>query len=482
MRALRINTTHIGTGERVMEPARLLKTLLKEPLAMRQEPGMPSPASNPEPRRFPCAQCGASLAYAPGTDVLRCGHCGHENRIAGSAAPIQEQDFRETLRALATSAPLRENIAIHCDSCGASYSFDPATHAGQCPFCGSPVVAKTEQHRQLQVQALLPFKIGRDPARATFQRWLGSLWFAPGGLKDYARNDARLSGMYVPYWTYDADTATRYQGERGNDYQVQEAYRAIENGQEVERVRIVTKTRWTPAAGAVSRFFDDVLVLASRSLPQAVTENLEPWDLVNLTLYREEYLSGFQSEMYQVGLEDGFERARERMAPVIRRDVELDIGGDHQRIHALDTRYGEIRFKHVLLPVWMSAFRFRDKTYRFVVNGRTGEVQGERPYSGWKIALAILLAALVIGGSLAVWQQFQTAQRGPALESRPRFGWVLGEKPSNKISTSRIISHREQFMPRQIQPSVQSGLSHTIIANNQQFFSYKWQIIVDDNL
>ena len=367
----------------------------------------------PEPHRFPCAQCGASLEYAPGADVLRCGHCGHENRIAAADAPIVEQDFRQTLQTLAHTAATRESIAVHCDSCGASYSFDAAAHAGLCPFCGAPAVAKTEQHRQLQPQALLPFQVTRDRARESFQRWLGSLWFAPGKLKDYARDDANLSGMYVPYWTYDADTATRYQGERGDDYQVQEIYRTVENGREVERVRVVTKTRWTPAAGVVSRFFDDVLVLASASLPRAVTERLEPWDLANLTPYQEAYLSGFRAEMYQVELDQGFERAREIMALTIRRDIERDIGGDRQRIHAADTRYGDIRFKHILLPVWMSAFRFRDKVYRFVVNGRTGEVQGERPYSPWKIAFAILLAALLIGGGIAAWQHYQAGEVGP---------------------------------------------------------------------
>jgi hypothetical protein len=101
--------------------------------------------------------------------------------------------------------------------------------------------------------------------------------------------------MYVPYWTYDADTTTSYRGERGDDYQVQESYRTVENGEEVERTRTVTKTRWTSASGVVSRFFDDVLVLASRSLPHAVTERLEPWDLANLTPYQEAYLSGFRS-------------------------------------------------------------------------------------------------------------------------------------------------------------------------------------------
>lgn len=141
---------------------------------------------------------------------------------------------------------------------------------------------------------------------------------------------------------------------------------------EVERSRTVTKTRWTPAAGTVSRFFDDVLVLASQSLPQKVTEGLEPWDLAHLTPYQEDYLSGFRSEMYQVELGDGFERARAIMAPIIHRDIERNIGGDHQRIHAADTRYDAICFKHILLPVWLAAFRFGDKIYRFVVNGRTG--------------------------------------------------------------------------------------------------------------
>jgi LSD1 subclass zinc finger protein len=375
----------------------------------------PSSINTHEVQRFACTQCGAFLEYAPGANVLRCTHCGYENQIAQSKAAIVEQDFQQTLRTLTATASTQENTAIHCDSCGASYSFDPATHAGQCAFCGAPVVMKTERHRRLQVQALLPFEIGRDQARELFQRWLKGLWFAPSRLKAYARNDNRLVGMYVPYWSYDADTTTRYQGERGDAYQVQERYLALENGQQVERVRLVTKIRWTPAAGVVTHFFDDVLVLASNSLPRAVTQQLEPWDLANLISYREDYLSGFQSEMYQLELEEGFQQAQVRMAPMIRQDIAQDIGGDQQVIHSLDTRYGDIRFKHVLLPVWLSAFQFRSKTYRFVVNGRTGKVQGERPYSGWKITFAILLGLMLLGGALAVWHQ-QPINNRPSFE------------------------------------------------------------------
>lgn len=355
---------------------------------------------------FPCAQCAAALEYAPGTKVLRCTHCGYENQISKINQAIIEQNFQLTLRNLAHTATSAERIAIHCKSCGATYSFDADTHAGECPFCGTPAVADTTQYRALLPQALLPFKIGRDQARASFRQWLGSLWFAPGKLKAYARNDAHLHGIYVPYWTYDADTATQYRGERGDNYQAQESYQVLENGRQVTKTRMVTKIRWYPVSGRVQRFFNDVLVLASKSLPRNITEQLEPWDLTNLTPYQEEYLSGFRSEMYQVDLEQGFAYAREIIAGRIQQDIRRDIGGDHQRIHSADTRYSEIHFKHILLPIWLSAFRFRGKTYRFVVNGRTGEVQGERPYSGWKIAFTIALVATLVGGGFMLWQHY----------------------------------------------------------------------------
>ena len=58
----------------------------------------------------------------------------------------------------------------------------------------------------------------------------------------------------------------------------------------------------------------------------------------------------------------------------------------------------DVTFKHILLPVWLVAYRFRGRTYRFVVNARTGRVQGERPWSAWKIALAVILGAAFAGG------------------------------------------------------------------------------------
>jgi hypothetical protein len=146
-------------------------------------------------------------------------------------------------------------------------------------------------------------------------------------------------------------------------------------------------------------------VLASRSLPTKYTEGLHPWALDKLQPYAVEFLAGFRAEGYTVSLEDGFADARAKMDAVIRRDVRFDIGGDRQRIHSVDTTMSDLTFKHILLPVWLAAYKYRGKTYPFVVNGQTGRVQGERPWSWIKIAfagIALAVVAAIIGYLIAI--------------------------------------------------------------------------------
>ncbi|MEL7107613.1 MAG: primosomal protein N' (replication factor Y) - superfamily II helicase, partial [Pseudomonadota bacterium] len=172
------------------------------------------------------------------------------------------------------------------------------------------------------------FHLEETQARDAVTDWLGSLWFAPNGLQDYARKGRKMNGIYVPYWTFDADTKTRYTGQRGTHYY--ETRTVMRDGKR-KQVR-VRKTRWRRVSGRVARFFDDVLVLASKSLPKKYTDGLEPWDLSALEPYKPEYLAGFRAEGYQVELVDGFDEARAYMDRMIRRDIKYDIGGDDQRI------------------------------------------------------------------------------------------------------------------------------------------------------
>ncbi|WP_210527115.1 zinc ribbon domain-containing protein [Rubellimicrobium arenae] len=355
--------------------------------------------------RFPCDNCGAQLVFAPGQTVLTCPYCGHVQDIPAGGAEeqgvaLREIDYSDTVARMERGAVYEETRVLKCPNCGAETEFPEGTQATVCPFCATPLITGTGVHRHIKPAALIPFQLSEDQARRAMTDWLGSLWFAPNGLQDYARKGRKMDGIYVPYWTFDADTTTTYQGQRGDDYYVTKT-RTVNGRTETYQER---RTRWRSVSGTVARFFNDVLVLASTSLPREHTDALEPWDLSALAPYRPDYLSGFAAEGYQVGLEDGFALAREKMDRVIEQDIRRDIGGDHQRITAKHPVLSDVTFKHVLLPVWMAAYKFQDRSFRFVVNAQTGKVQGERPWSKWKIFFAVVLALILAGGAAYLYQ------------------------------------------------------------------------------
>jgi predicted RNA-binding Zn-ribbon protein involved in translation (DUF1610 family) len=348
------------------------------------------------------------MTFDPSASSIKCPYCGHANPIPQSEEDIEELDFHEYLSRSAQQADTEQATAVRCESCGAETTLDANVSADECPFCGSAVLGERHDTTRIKPRSLLPFQVSREQAVEAFGGWIAGLWFAPNKLKEYARAEtSRLSGVYVPYWTYDADCTSYYRGERGDEYWVTESYTTTENGKSVRKTRRVRKIRWTPVSGTVFNRFDDVLVLASRSLPTKYAERLEPWDLENLAPYDGSYLAGFRAETYQVDLAEGFGVARGIMDGHIRSAVRRDIGGDEQRIHSVRTRHDNVTFKHLLLPVWISAYRYRDKVYRFLVNARTGEVQGERPWSWWKIALAGLAGLLVAALIIALIVRFQ---------------------------------------------------------------------------
>lgn len=360
-------------------------------------------------RQFPCISCGARVEYEPGTTELKCPYCGAANVIARPAEVVREEDFLSALQLARGGADEHEQLVVTCDSCHSRTTLPPNVTAANCPFCGSAVVTKGEPGRAIKPKSLLPFHITSAQASKAYADWLASLWFAPSSLRRDALTE-RLKGVYIPAWTYDAQTDTAYTGERGEDYWETETYwdtetyTEQENGQtvtrtrQVQKTRQVLKTRWYPCSGQVANAFDDLLVLAARSLPAKQANALEPWDIQSLVPYQEEYLAGFICQSYEVDLEQGFGEAKVRMKPVIESTICQDIGGDHQRIASTSIRYHDITFKHLLLPVWIASYRYHAQVYRFLVNARTGEVQGERPYSWVKITVLVLsiLAAIAI--------------------------------------------------------------------------------------
>ena len=354
-------------------------------------------------RRFRCPGCGADLKFAPEGGCLTCPYCGRQERIEPPPGAVEERSYEEYLQLhpdrMSTLA--QGALEVGCQTCGATVTFAPPMVAGECDFCGSPLVAQPRSADPVVApEGVLPFRVTQDAATAAIRGWLSSRWFAPNALKKFAAQES-IGGVYLPFWTYDAYASSSYTGERGEHYYTTQSYTERDaQGREVTKTRQVRHTRWHPASGRVERWFDDILVPATKSLPPARLTALEPWDLGELTGYEPGYLSGYKAQRYQVDLSEGFELAKKAAAPAIDADVRRDIGGDEQRVSHVSTRYSAVTFKHLLLPVYVGAYRFRDKVYQVVINGRTGEVQGERPYSFWKIfffALSLALLLLVIG-------------------------------------------------------------------------------------
>lgn len=343
--------------------------------------------------RYQCENCGGNMIFDPKVGMLRCPHCDSTREIPRGDAPIEERDFyaflrpeNQRLQKMATDA-----MQVSCSSCGATVVFIPPTTATSCDFCSAKIVAQPKAADPLLApESVLPFAVTNKDALAALNAWTSSRWFAPSQLKTMAQAD-KADSVYLPFWTFDSDTSTDYTGERGEDYQVSETF--YENGE--ERTRTKTETNWYRASGNVYRHFDDVPVPATVSVLPKYIGKLS-WNFNELVPYEPAYLSGHLAQTYQVPLEEGFERFKQLIEGTIASDVRSDIGGDRQQIHSMHTDYSNITFKHLLVPVYAGAYRFNNKVYQIIVNGKTGEVYGERPYSWLKIGCLVIFILFIL--------------------------------------------------------------------------------------
>lgn len=364
----------------------------------------PSQAEGSLTGEIACTSCGASLKYKPGTEHLACEYCGANNEIPHAPREVTELDFEEFILKFESAAPVTGVKTVQCKNCAATTTLPPNVTSMNCAYCATPLILEQSQTENvITPHAVLPFKLDPNGAKLKFSGWIKGLWFAPNKLKKMSMTTDTLKGVYTPYWTYDSNTESYYTGQRGTWHYRTVPYTVVENGKTVQRFRQERYTIWTMASGTVQNVFDDILVNASHSLPRDHADALEPWPLHEIKSFVPEFLSGFLSEKYQVDLKNGFSIAKGKMESQITQSVRHDIGGDEQRILSVSTDYRDVTFKHVLLPIYISAYRYNNKVYRFLVNGATGKVKGERPWSTWKIVGAVVLGLIVLGIILAIF-------------------------------------------------------------------------------
>jgi DNA-directed RNA polymerase subunit RPC12/RpoP len=345
---------------------------------------------------FPCGNCGAQLTFDATTQRMKCPYCGHMaeapvQRVMGAAREIPlEEGLRLAVRGLGT--PVSE---VGCKDCGATVNVGPNEQTTKCTFCGSQqVLAREASGQVIRPESMVPFQMDKVTANQRFGTWLAGLWFRPNDLKHMAKVQ-EMHGVYIPFWTFDAYVQSHWNAEAGYYYYTTESYTDAQGN---HRTRQVRHTRWVPASGHRADTFDDVLVCASKGLPEELVKQFTTFQTNALVPYRPELLAGWRAESYALDLMPAWDKGEKQMVETQHGRCSRDVPGDTQRNLYVQNVFSHRTFKHVLLPVWIAAYRYNGKPFQFLVNGQTGEVVGKAPWSFWKIFLFSLFVIAVIGG------------------------------------------------------------------------------------
>jgi hypothetical protein len=342
-----------------------------------------------------CAACGAQAEWNPSKQLLVCPFCGTSTpfTLDKESGTLVENDLARALRELPDEARgwLAEKRTVQCQSCKAVSVFDPERVGQNCQFCGSPsLVDYKEIKAPIRPQGLLPFKVSESQVREQIRRWYASKWLAPGKLKSRALVD-RVRGVYIPYWTFDAQARCPWEAEAGHYYYTTETYR---DNQGRTQTRQVQHVRWEPASGLVEHFFDDEPVPGTHGVSHTLLRQVEPFATPELVPYDTAFLSGFIVEHYQVVLVDAAQASQDTMIDKLRQMCAAQIPGDTYRNLEIHPTFSAQTFKHILVPVWLLSYLYGKRMFQVVVNGYSGQMAGQYPKSPWKIAFLVLLAII----------------------------------------------------------------------------------------
>lgn len=341
-----------------------------------------------------CPDCAGIMEFDPKTGGLFCPYCGHIEAI-----PL---DFEEAKKAEELSFLSAENVencnwgvdkkTVLCKACGGESIYDALQTSATCPFCGSNQVMEANTQNTIAPGGVVPFQISDKDASECFHKWIKKKWFCPKMAKESAKAKA-FNGVYLPYWTFDASTDSEYQAKFGKD-------RTVHDRDGKTRI----ETDWFRTSGAYHQSINDELVLATMRHDSNMLKGLEPFLTENNKVYKPEYVAGFVSERYSVGLKLAWDHAKESIENTLKHEITSKIktekNADHVSNLLVETAFYDITYKYLMLPVWFSNFKYKDKIYQFMVNGQTGKVAGKTPISVWKVLLTIFIVLLVLG---AIW-------------------------------------------------------------------------------
>ena len=310
-----------------------------------------------------CPACSGTMVFDPGWNRLVCQFCGFKEEIPElvSKVSITEADL-DPARNVASRNWGMEYQIVSCSLCGARTLNDKLQLSGRCPFCGSTTVVPVETNGDIIApMGVIPFSISTKRATGIFREWIGNRSLAPEKLSRNA-NLNEFTGIYLPYFTFDADSITDFDGMFG--------YTAGEG------------LNWHKRAGQLSMFIDDFPVVASRKL-------LEDRLLVSAASYRTREakpytpsaLAGFPAEQYSMGLAQAWDKAKCDVVGYLKDAIKKNESAYMQKNMQVSTVYANIKYKYLLVPMWINSFTYDNRLYTIVINGQTGEISGQWPKS-----------------------------------------------------------------------------------------------------
>ncbi|WP_338876595.1 hypothetical protein WBJ53_13160 [Spirosoma sp. SC4-14] len=347
--------------------------------------------------RVPCPTCGSQMRFSPEKQQLSCDHCGNTQAIPFTKNKLEERPLHgyQVENQQLPNAPMEEKRVFECPNCGARTTVNADLPTITCAFCGTKNVnPEAKNTRLIEPAGVLPFRISREQAIERFKSWVGDDLLAPSDLKAGARPD-NFRGIYIPFWTFDAQAYSNWQGEAGFYYnvtiQVPDGKGGTMNQQE-------QRVRWEPRSGSHSSFYDDILIMASKQLAgqEGTVAEASSYNLTDVVDYDPRFLLGWDAEVYSIDLSDSARRAESTIRAREENACASELGGNVQRGLRVSTQLSNQTFKHILLPLWICAYVYNGKAYQFLVNGQTGRIAGERPKSAWKIALLVIGFILLV--------------------------------------------------------------------------------------
>ena len=361
---------------------------------------------------FSCPSCGGRPTWNPARQNLHCPYCGSDIPVDMDRTAPAEYDIHTAPvgRALDWG---EETHVVRCEGCGAQTILGKGESATRCAFCGSPHVLEDQSAAGIAPESAIPFAVPQESAVSIFRKWLKGKLFAPAKAKKMAAL-GQILGVYLPHWTYDSDTVSQYTGREGHYYYVTVPVRVNRNGKWVTEMRQERRIRWSPTSGVVSQVFDDVLIAGSERLPENQLASVRPYDLGQLCRYQAAFLSGFSAEKASVDVQTGWTRAQAAIDRTMRDLAMRDIlrHADEAQVTGIQSVHSNVRYKLTLLPMYLSSFGYKNKTYRVLVNGQSGKCSGQSPVSALRVMIAVLLGLAVVFGLYWLFTGGGTASAG----------------------------------------------------------------------